>query len=178
MVHLLGFISAVLLAQQSHGYLTMSSQQQRPFRVKQRPFPAPMTTADPTPPLRYYASCASGLERCLASELLHSRVGASNVRVGSRGVEFDGSTAVGYRAVLWTRIGTKVLELLADARTGVETPQDLYNLAAEKVAWQTLLSPADTLSVDALLGQTGPDLRHSHFCALTVGHIKGAVVVV
>jgi len=145
----------------------MSYQQQRqtPHELR-RPLPAPE-------PLRYYATCASGLEKSLADELLHPRVGAQKVRVASRGVAFDGDTSVGYRALLWTRIGTKVLELLADVREGVDSPEELHALAVKAVPWTKLLLPSGTLSVDAVLGQTGPDLRHSHFCALTV---KNAVV--
>ena len=80
---------------------------------------------------------------------------------------------------------TKVLEVLADSRGNVETPDDLYDLARE-IEWTSLLLPessamghsydnngedengAMTLSVEAVLGQTSMDLRHSHFCALTV----------
>jgi 23S rRNA G2445 N2-methylase RlmL len=64
--------------------------------------------ASPDEPLRYYASCASGLEGVLARELQGSRVRASRVRVGSRGVQFDGDDATGYRALLWTRTANKV----------------------------------------------------------------------
>ena len=62
-------------------------------------------------PLRYYASCARGLESWLANELQGPRVRAQKVRVGSRGVQFDGDDATGYRALLWTRTANKVYSL-------------------------------------------------------------------
>jgi 23S rRNA G2445 N2-methylase RlmL len=80
----------------------------------------------------------------------------------------------------------KVLEVLADSRENVETPEDLYGLARQ-IEWGSLLLPESsgvrrgayddnhdeengvmTLSVEAVLGQTSMELRHSHFCALTV----------
>jgi hypothetical protein len=64
--------------------------------------------ASPEEPLRYYASCASGLENILANELQGPRIRAQKVRVGSRGVQFDGDDATGYRALIWTRTANKV----------------------------------------------------------------------
>lgn len=75
--------------------------QRNAFRDMRAPAPrAPATApvnANPVP-LRYYASCAQGLEEVLAQELQSPTIGAPRVRLGSRGVEFSGGVEVGYRA--------------------------------------------------------------------------------
>ena len=75
------------------------------------------------PPLRYFASCARGLESVLASELSSEVIGASRVTVGSAGCEFDGDVGVLYRAGLEARTATKVSELLA-CECGVGTAEE------------------------------------------------------
>ena len=132
-----------------------------------------MPQAEPQDPLRYFASCAAGLEEILATELSGVHVRASRVRLGTRGVEFDGDTGTGYRALLWVRTANRVLELLADERDGINSADALYAMTRECVDWRYYLSESGTLGVDTVLGNTGPDLRHSHFCALTV---KNAIV--
>ena len=86
------------------------------------------------PPLRYFASCARGLESVLASELSSEVIGASRVTVGSAGCEFDGDVGVLYRAGLEARTATKVSELLA-CECGVGTAEDLYDVA-RSVRWE------------------------------------------
>lgn len=123
-------------------------------------------------PLRYFASCARGLERTLADELSSEVIGASRVTVGSAGCEFDGGRGVAYRAALESRCATKVLELLA-CESGVETAGDLYD-TARSIPWEELMRVESTMRVDTTLGRdVSPALSHSHFSGLTV---KNAVV--
>ena len=75
--------------------------------------------AAPERPLRYYASCASGLEAVLAAELSGPRVRATAVRAGARGVQFEGTAEVGYNAMLWSRTANKV---------GLQLPRSVFFL--------------------------------------------------
>jgi hypothetical protein len=79
----------------------ISQREQQSPRLEAASFTNTRTTFMPpvrSTPLRYYASCAAGLEATLAKELADARIGALQVRVGSRGVEYDGDAAVGYRS--------------------------------------------------------------------------------
>lgn len=111
--------------------------------------------------LLYHASCFAGLEKVLADELI--ALGASRIHLTSRGVEFEGPEEVGYGAVTGSRIANRVTEVVV--RGYCDDRDDLYDLT-RSVAWHRLISPSDTIAVDARLGNT--EMSHSHFTALTV----------
>ena len=98
----------------------------------------------------YFATCVKGLEPVLAAELQGPQVGALAVHEGHLGVHFEGSDAVGARAVLWLRSALRVMELLA-TDDDVSNQRSLYSLA-RSVRWEDLLtSEEQTLSVQAVL---------------------------
>lgn len=114
----------------------------------------------------FFATVARGLEPLAAEELL--RLGARTVKPGFCGVEFQGDRALLYRVNLWARLPFRVLVRIGEFRC--HDGDSLYQ-GIQTINWQTHLSPAHTLAVDAT-GKTGY-LNHTHFNALQV---KNAIV--
>ena len=94
--------------------------------------------APPQRPLRYFATCAKGLEGVLAAELESETIGAARVAPGAAGVEFEGDRSCGYRAALESRCATRVLQLLAREDYDVDTARDLYDVA-RSIDWERYL---------------------------------------
>ena len=114
----------------------------------------------------WYATCPRGAEPVLAREL--EELGAKGIRAGQGGVRFTGERETALRACLDLRTALRVLEPVAEfAATNAE---ELY-AGAEKVPWNELVAPGQTIAVSA----TGraPGLTHTHFVELK---IKDAVV--
>jgi len=80
--------------------------------------------------LRFFATCARGLEKVLAEELRELR--AENVEPGRGGVQFHGDLALLYRANLWLRTAVRVLVPILDAT--VPSTDDLYD-AVQTIDW-------------------------------------------
>lgn len=97
-------------------------------------------------PLRFFATCAKGIEYLLVDELRN--LGATDVREVLAGVAFEGTLDTGYRACLWSRLASRVLLpiLVFDA------PDDaaLYE-AVSSIDWQEHLHADGTLAVNANL---------------------------
>lgn len=118
------------------------------------------------PSVRAFAPCAKGLEYLLVDEL--KALGASSAREALAGVYFEGDTETVYRAVLWSRLASRILLPLAefDAADG----EALYR-GVSGVDWDAHLAPTGTLAVDASLIQS--QLNHDRYVAQRV---KDAVV--
>ncbi len=116
--------------------------------------------------MKFFVSCAKGLEYLLADELL--ALGAARATATVAGVNAEGTLADAQRAVLWSRLASRVLWPLA----GFDCPdeQALYAGASE-VRWHEHLRPGHTLAVDAHV--SGDALTHARFAAQRV---KDAVV--
>jgi len=127
-----------------------------------RPLPPPQAEESP----RLTARTLGGLEDVLAAEL--GRLGAEDLRVGRRTVEFFGSTETLYRCVLESRTAVRVLEPLS--RFAVRNEDELY-AAVSSLAWPELLHPGDTLRIDAVIHDTF--VNHSLYAAQLV---KDAIV--
>ncbi|MDA0818021.1 MAG: THUMP domain-containing protein, partial [Planctomycetota bacterium] len=127
-----------------------------------RPLPPP----SPDEPPRLTARTLGGLEEVLAGELL--RLGAGDLRIGRRTIEFSGSTETLYRAVLECRTVIRVLEPLG--RFAVQNEDELY-AAVSSLAWPELLHQGDTLRIDAVIHDTF--VSHSLYAAQLV---KDAIV--
>ena len=127
-----------------------------------RPLPAPSLDEPP----RMTARTLEGLEWILAREL--EQVGAQDLRVGRRTVEFSGDRETLYRAVLESRVAIRVLEPLG--RFPADSPETLYK-AMQNVDWTEQLKITDTLRVDAAIHDTF--LTHSLYAAQIV---KDAIV--
>ena len=115
---------------------------------------------------RYFATAPAGGVELLAEEL--KALGAGQLRLKPTGVEFDGDLAVGYRAVLWSRVANRVYLRLSEAT--VDSPASLY-AAVQRVDWTEHLTPETPFAVS--FTGSGAGIHHTHFGALK---IKDAIV--
>ena len=116
--------------------------------------------------MKFFASCAKGLEYLLADEML--ALGATRATAALAGANVEGDAEVAYRAVLWSRLASRVIWPLAEFECADE--QALYDGVAA-LDWAEHLDPNGTLSVDAHV--SGDAITHARFAALRV---KDAVV--
>ena len=116
--------------------------------------------------MRFFVTCARGLEYLLADEL--AALGAEAATAARAGVNVEGGAEVAYRAVLWSRLANRVLWPLASFDCPDEAA--LYAGVAA-LDWTQHLASGHTLAVDAVLSGTG--LTHARFAAQRV---KDAVV--
>jgi 23S rRNA (guanine2445-N2)-methyltransferase / 23S rRNA (guanine2069-N7)-methyltransferase len=116
--------------------------------------------------LRFVATVPRGFADLLAGEI--ASLGAAAVRESSGGVSFEGPLAVGYRALLESRLASRVL--LEIARAPVTTADDLYAFA-HAIDWREHLDARGTLACEF----TGkhPAISNTHFGALK---LKDAIV--
>jgi len=86
---------------------------------------------------------------------------------------------MGMKALLWSRTAHRIMECLAsNSHEMIETREDLYDFIRDKVDVKSVLGDGKggllTLSCKCISsGDSPPDLRHSHYAALTV---KNALV--
>jgi len=116
--------------------------------------------------VKFFASCAKGLEYLLADELL--ALGVPRATATIAGVNAEGELRDAQRAVLWSRLASRVLWPLTD----FECPDEaaLYDGVA-KLPWPDHLEADATLAVDAHV--SGTAITHARFAAQ---RIKDAVV--
>jgi putative N6-adenine-specific DNA methylase len=110
---------------------------------------------------RYFATCARGLEPVLANEL--RALGARAVEAGRGGANFEGDTALLYRACLWLRTAVRVLRPVREFECA--TPEQLYD-AVRAIHWHELMTPDHTLAVDCNVRDSG--ITHSQYAARRV----------
>lgn len=128
--------------------------------------PRPLLPPDAAEPPRLTARTIDGLEWLLADEL--QAVGATDLRVGRRTIEFTGNRETLYRSVFESRTAIRILEPLG--RFAVHSPETLYQAMAS-VDWAEHLQPTQTLRVDAVVHDSF--VNHSLYAAQVV---KDAVV--
>ena len=116
--------------------------------------------------MRFFATCARGLEPILAEEL--RRLRAHDVQDGRGGVHFSGEQATLYRANLWLRTAIRVLQPILEGH--VESPDDLYE-AVQTVDWSRYLTLDHTFAVDCNVRDS--KITHSLYAALRT---KDAIV--
>lgn len=116
--------------------------------------------------MKFFASCGKGLEYLLVDELL--ALGAARATATMAGVNVEGTLLDAQRAVLWSRLASRVLWPIAEFDCTDE--QILYAGVAE-VDWPAQLGEGDTIAVDAHV--SGPGLTHARFAAQRV---KDAIV--
>jgi len=83
-----------------------------------------------------------------------TKIGIKRMRRGRAGVKFKGSLLDGYRVVLWTRVGIRVLMLLAEEMLdpGLSGGDGLYDLVRScGVDWAELIPPGSTFSIEPRL---------------------------
>ena len=116
--------------------------------------------------MKFFASCGKGLEYLLADELL--ALGCERATATMAGVNVEGSLLDAQRAVLWSRLASRVLWPIAEFECTDE--QALYAGVAA-IDWPEQLGEGDTIVVDAHVSGTG--LTHARFAAQRV---KDAIV--
>ena len=88
------------------------------------------------------------------------RLNLNNVTTGVGIARFHGTLKDGYKAALWTRLGSRVLVELH--RFQGNTPDELYE-GVQEIPWEEHLAPDGTLWID--FTGTSKTLRHSQFAA-------------
>ena len=111
--------------------------------------------------MKFFATCARGLEKVLAEELRDLR--AEQIEPGRGGVQFHGDLALLYRANLWLRTAIRVLWPILESP--VHSPDDLY-AAVMKIDWAQYMTPEHTLAVDCNVRDSA--ITHSKYAALRV----------
>lgn len=116
--------------------------------------------------MKFFASCGKGLEYLLVDELL--ALGCAKATATIAGVNADGGLQDAQRAVLWSRLASRVLWPLAE----FDCPDEhaLYSGVAA-LPWQEHLQAGQTLAVDAHVSGSG--ITHARYAAQRV---KDAVV--
>jgi len=111
--------------------------------------------------LSFFAPCPRGVEGLLADELRRLRL--HGVRPQRGGVLFAGPIAEAYRALLWSRLASRVLMSLGEV--GAETADALYD-GIRAIAWEDHVRPDGTIAVDA--SGVNEALRNTQFTAVRV----------
>ncbi|QNP40110.1 bifunctional 23S rRNA (guanine(2069)-N(7))-methyltransferase RlmK/23S rRNA (guanine(2445)-N(2))-methyltransferase RlmL [Lysobacter solisilvae (ex Woo and Kim 2022)] len=116
--------------------------------------------------MKFFASCGKGLEYLLADELV--ALGCARATATIAGANVEGSLLDAQRAVLWSRLASRVLWPLAE----FDCPNELalYEGVAA-VDWPAHLDAGHTLAVDAHV--SGDAITHARYAAQRV---KDAVV--
>lgn len=94
--------------------------------------------------VRYFATCAKGLEYLLVDEL--KSIGAVDAHEALAGVHFSGAGDLGLRACLWSRLASSVLLPLAEF--DADGPDALYE-GVMAVDWSRHLDAGRSFAIDA-----------------------------
>ncbi len=116
--------------------------------------------------MKFFASCGKGLEYLLADELV--ALGCARATATIAGANVEGSLLDAQRAVLWSRLASRILWPIAEFECADE--HALYAGAAA-VDWTRHLSPGHTFAIDAHV--SGSAITHARYAAQRV---KDAVV--
>ncbi|MCR6495806.1 bifunctional 23S rRNA (guanine(2069)-N(7))-methyltransferase RlmK/23S rRNA (guanine(2445)-N(2))-methyltransferase RlmL [Thermomonas sp. S9] len=116
--------------------------------------------------MRFFASCGKGLEYLLADELV--ALGCARATATLAGANVEGTLLDAQRAVLWSRLASRILWPIAEFECADE--HALYAGAAA-VDWTAHLSPSHTFAIDAHV--SGSALTHARYAAQRV---KDAIV--
>lgn len=116
--------------------------------------------------MKFFFACPRGLEYLLADEL--TAFGATRAAAAVSGVQAEGPAELAYRAVMFSRLASRVLWPLAEF--DCENEQDLY-YGVHALDWNEHIAPEGTLAVDAHV--SGPVLTHERYVAQ---RIKDAIV--
>jgi 23S rRNA (guanine2445-N2)-methyltransferase / 23S rRNA (guanine2069-N7)-methyltransferase len=117
--------------------------------------------------MRFFASCGKGLEYLLVDELI--ALGCTHATATTAGANVEGTLADAQRAVMWSRLASRILWPLSEFDCADE--HALY-AGAMGVDWAAHVPPHATIAVDAHVGGGGA-LNHAQYAAQRV---KDAVV--
>ena len=111
--------------------------------------------------MKLIAKTFYGLESVLATEL--ANLGAANITMLKRAVEFEGTPEVLYKSNLWSRTALRILVPITTFKARDE--QGLYNKIKE-FDWSRYITPDETLAIDAVV--FSKYFNHSRYVALKV----------
>lgn len=116
--------------------------------------------------MRFFASCGKGLEYLLADELM--QLGCVRATAAIAGVNVEGTLDDALRAVLWSRLASRILWPIAEFDCA---DADALYAGAVAVEWARHLSPEHSIAIDAHV--SGDALTHARYAAQRV---KDAIV--
>jgi putative N6-adenine-specific DNA methylase len=102
------------------------------------------------------ATTQFGLEEVLAAEL--AQLGAQEVKISTRAVEFSGDQRLLYRANIWCRTAIRILVPFANFYAREE--EDLYRKVS-RIRWRNYLSLDQTFAINAVVSNS--TFQHSLF---------------
>lgn len=111
--------------------------------------------------MEFFATCSSGLESILGDEL--RELGMDEVRPLTGGVAFSASMKGVYRALLWSRVASRILYVVG--RIDAKDSDSLYESACS-LDWEDEVATGKTIAVSAR--GTNEELRDSRYTALRV----------
>lgn len=107
------------------------------------------------------AKTFGGLEEVLRDELI--ALGATNVEIGLRMVEFDGDLEMMYKANLCLRTALRILKPIYTFEAS--DPDELYD-AVREMDWEQYLTPDSTFAIDSTVHSN--EFRHSKYVTYRV----------
>ncbi len=107
------------------------------------------------------AKTFQGLEEVLRDELID--LGAENVEVGKRMVQFEGDLAMMYKANICCRTALRILKPIV--KFTASNPDELYD-AVREIDWEKYMTPESTFSIDSTVSSA--DFTHSKFVTYRV----------
>lgn len=107
-------------------------------------------------PINMIATTQFGLEEVLAAEL--KQLGAQDLKITTRAVEFSGDQRLLYQANIWCRTAIRIL--VPFASFFVRDEEDLYRKVS-RIRWQEYLSLAQTFAINAVVSNS--TFQHSLF---------------
>ena len=116
--------------------------------------------------MKFFASCPKGLEYLLVDELL--ALGCAHATATTAGANVEGTLHDAQRAVLWSRLASRVLWPIADY--ACENEDALY-AGARAIDWTAHLDATMTLAIDPHV--SGSAITHARYAAQRV---KDAIV--
>src|SRR5690606_9374296 len=109
-------------------------------------------------PMKFFASCGKGLEYLLVDEL--KGFGCDSATAAVAGANAGGSLQDAQRAVLWSRLASRVLWPLAEFACPDE---DALYAGVAAIHWPDHLAQGDTLAIDAHVSGSG--ITHARYAA-------------
>ena len=111
--------------------------------------------------LKCFATTSGGLSELLREELMV--LGAKNVKAQPRGVTFEGSQELAYRACLWSRLANRIFITVLEVE--LDNQEELTTSVAA-LDWQQHMDVRDAFAVS--FSGKGMGIDHSHYGALKI----------
>lgn len=107
------------------------------------------------------AKTFQGLEEVLRDELME--LGAENIEIGKRMVQFEGDLALMYKANICCRTALRILKPIV--KFTASNTDDLYD-AVREIEWEKYMTPDSTFAIDSTV--ISSDFTHSKFVTYRV----------